>query len=122
MNYKGIIIEESLGDPSILSEVEILSTKVEPVRPEFKTPWVLQWTLHSVELPADRADRIVDEISKSIDVEHPRWYADFKNDTHHYIVYLMKVFKVDLSDPTLYKEAKKYGRSIGIPEEQLDFA
>jgi len=121
MNYKGIIIEESLGDPAILSEVEILETKIVPVRPEHKTPWVLQWTLHTVELPVDRADWIADEISKSIDVEHPHWYSDFKNDTHHYIVYLLKVFKVDLSDPSQYEEAKKHGRRLGIPEQQLDF-
>jgi hypothetical protein len=122
MNYRGIIIEESLLDPSVLSEVEILETKVEGVTSTHKTPWLLQWTMHTVEFPAERADRIADEISKSIDSEHPSWYADFKNDTHHYIVYLMKVFKIDLTDPSQYKDAKKHGRKLGIPAEQLDFA
>lgn len=122
MNYKGIIIEESLLDRSVLSEVEVLETKVEGVTPAHKTPWVLQWTMHTVEFPPERADWIADEISKSIDSEHPGWYADFKNDTHHYIVYLQKVFKVDLADSSQYKEAKKYGHKLGIPKEQLDFA
>lgn len=122
MNYRGIIIEESLLDPSVLSEVEILETKIEAVRPEHKTPWVLQWTMHTVEFPEEKADHIAEELSKSLDAKHPTWYADFKNDTHHYIVYLLKVFKVDLSNPRQYKEVKKYGRHLGIPAQQLDFA
>jgi hypothetical protein len=122
MNYRGIIIEESLEDLSILGEVEILETKVVAVTSEHKTPWVLQWTMHTVEFSEEKADWIADEISKSIDARHPHWYADFKNDTHHYIVYLLKVFKVDITDPAQYEEAKKYGRKLGIPAEQLDFA
>jgi len=122
MNYRGIIIEESLVDPAILNEMEILETKVEAVTPAHKTPWVLQWTIHKVEFPEEKADWIAEEISKSIDAKHPTWYADFKNDTHHYIVFLLKVYKVDLTDQSQYDEVKKHGRSLGIPEQQLDFA
>ena len=122
MNYRGIIIEESLEDPSVLSEVEILETKVVPVGPEHKTPWLLQWTLHTVTFPEDKADWVANEISKSIDTQHPQWYVDFQNDTYHYIVFLMKVFKAELADTKTYEEAKKFGRSLGIPNEQLDFA
>ena len=32
-----------------------------------------------------------------------------------------KIFRVNLSDPTGYKDAKEYGVSIGIPEYQVDF-
>ena len=122
MNYRGMIIEESLGDISVLGQVEIIETKIEPVTPDHKTPWVSQWTLHTVELPYEYADKLADEISKSFDPQHPHWYADFKNDEHHYIVYSVKVFKVDLSDPKLYKDAREYGIRIGIPEYQVDFA
>lgn len=122
MNFKGIIIEESLSDPSILNQVEIIDTKVEPVTSDHKTPWVQQWTMHAVEFPVDQADWIADELSKSLDADHAdSWYADFKNDAYHYIVYLLKVFKVDLADPTLYEDAKKYGISLGIPAYQVDF-
>ena len=31
-------------------------------------------------------------------------------------------FKVDLQNPILYKDAKEYGISKGIPEYQVDFA
>ena len=33
-----------------------------------------------------------------------------------------KIFKVDLQNPILYRDAKQYGISFGIPEYQVDFA
>ena len=54
MQYKGVVIEESLTDKSILSKVKIESTKVEPITPEHKTPWLTQWTLHTIEIPNSR--------------------------------------------------------------------
>lgn len=122
MNYKGVIIEESLGDNSVLQEVKILGTKVEKVIGDHKTPWLKQWTLHTVEIPEAEADKVADKISKSFDKEQPHWYADYKNDKYHYIIYQNKVFKVDLENPVLYKDAKRHGISIGIPEYQVDFA
>lgn len=122
MDYKGVIIEESLGDKSVLKEVKIADTKVEPITPEHKTPWLKQWTLHTIEIPEGDAEKIAQEISKSFDPEHPDWYADYKNDKYHFIIYSGKVFKVDLQNPVLYKDAKEYGISIDIPEYQVDFA
>ncbi len=121
MNYKGVIIAESLGDNSVLKDVKILNTKIEKVTPEHKTPWVKRWTLHIVEVPEEKADEIADLLSWSFDASHPQWYADYKNDTFHFIIYNGQIFKVDLSDPDSYKDAREYGISIGIPEAQLDF-
>ena len=50
MKFKGIIIKESLADKSVLSKVEIEKTKVEKVTPKHKTPWLSQWTLHTVSI------------------------------------------------------------------------
>ncbi len=121
MNFKGVIIEESLDDKSVLNKVNVLSTKTEKVTSEHKTPWLLQWTLDTVEVLEESAGDIANEISNSLDKEH-KWYADYKNDKYHYIIYRAKIFKVDLNNPVLYKDAKEYGISIGIPEHQVDFA
>ena len=121
MNYTGIIIEESLRDTSVLNEVTILETKVEPITPEHMTPWLTQWTLHTVEIPEEMAEDFAEKLSRSFDKEHPDWYADFKNDVYHFIVFAGKIFKVNRANPTRYKDAKAYGASIGIPEYQLDF-
>ena len=61
------------------------------------------------------------KLSESLDKAHD-WYADYKNESYHYIIYREKVFKVDLRNPILYKDARAYGISLGIPEYQVDFA
>ena len=121
MNYKGVIIEESLDNRDVLKDISILKTEIEEVTEEHKTPWIKKWTLHTVEIPNEKADGIVENLSQSLETEHS-WYVDFKNDLYHYIIYRNKVFKVDLKNPLLYKDAKKYGISLGIPEYQVDFA
>lgn len=122
MNFEGIIIEESLTDTSVLKDVKILSTKVEPVTEKHKTPWVKQWTLHTVEVPANKAAEVAEKISKVLDKEHD-WYADFKTETQHYVIYTGEVFHItDRSSKKQYDEATEYGISIGIPDYQVDFS
>ena len=123
MNYKGVIIEESLDNKDVLGDVIILSTKIEQVTEKHATPHLKQWTLHTVEIFEEKSDEIVKKLSNDLEAEHTNWYADFKNDKYHYIVYSGgKVFKVDLENPILYKDAREYGISLGIPEYQVDFA
>ncbi|MBI2613367.1 MAG: hypothetical protein HYW62_01185 [Candidatus Levybacteria bacterium] len=123
MIYKGVIIEESLSNTPILKDVSILETKVETVTPEHQTPWLKQWTLHTVEVPEDKAEDIAEKLSKSLDYSHnSSWYADFKNDEYHFIIFKDKIFKVGLDDAEGFKEEKQYGISLGIPEYQVDFA
>ena len=119
-NINGVIIEESLENKSVLQKVKIIKTKTEEVTEEHKTPWIKQWTLHTIEILENQADEITKDLSKSLDSEHS-WYADFKNDKFHYIIFLNKVFKVDRSKPEQYSEVTKYGLTLGIPDYQLDF-
>lgn len=121
MNYKGVIIEESLEDKSVLQDVEILDTKVEEVTESHRTPWMKQWTLYTVEISEGRVGKIAEKISKSLDREHS-WYADFKNKEFHYIIFRDKVFKVNRNKKEEYDEVTKYGISLGIPDYQLDFS
>jgi hypothetical protein len=122
MNYKGTIIEESLTDKGVLKDLKILSTEVELVTEKHKTPWIKQWTMHEVEVPSEKAAEAAKKISQALDPEH-NWYADYKTDTEHYIIYRNKVFYItDRSDKKQYDEATKYGVSIGIPAYQVDFS
>lgn len=122
MNFTGVIIEESLTDKSVLNDVKIVSTKVEPVTDEHKTPWVKQWTMHDVEIAPEKTSEIAEKISKALDREH-NWYADYKTDKEHFVIYRDKVFHItDRSDKAQYDEATKYGISIGIPDYQVDFS
>lgn len=119
--YHGVIIEESLENKDVLKKVKIVSTKVEPVTDDHETPWLSQWTLHTVEVPESEAQGIAEEISRALEQEHP-WYADFKNDTHHYVIFRGKVFCVERANKEQYDDVVRYGLSLGIPEYQLDFS
>ena len=122
MNFEGIIIEESLTDNSMLNEVSIVSTKVEPVTESHQTPWIKQWTIHTVEIPKEKAAEVAERISKALDKDHD-WYADFKTEIEHYVIYRDKVFHItDRMDKSLYDQATEYGMSIGIPDYQVDFS
>ncbi|MDD5145118.1 MAG: hypothetical protein PHW72_03270 [Candidatus Pacebacteria bacterium] len=122
MNYKGVIIEESLANKDVLEVVKILVTKSESVIEKHKTPWLNQWTLHTVEVTEGKAEEIAEKISKSLDSQHGgSWYADFKNDKFHYVIFLNKAFKIDLSNPK-YRDVMEYGVKLGIPWYQLDFS
>ena len=121
MNYQGVIIEESLKDKKVLGKTGILATKIEQVTEKHKTLWIKQWTLHTVEITENEADNVAEEISKSLDSKH-NWYADFKNETTHYIIFRNRFFKIDRTKKEQYDEATKYGISLGIPDYQVDFS
>ncbi len=122
-NFLGTMIEESLVDTSVFKEVKILSTRISNVTDKHKTPWIKKWTLNKVEIEEDKVQDIAEEISRLIDQEHKNsWYADFKNESVHYVVYFGKVFKIDRTNKEQYQEAAQYGLSLGIPAYQIDFA
>ena len=120
VNYIGVIIEESLDKRDILEKVKILKKKIEKVTEKHKTPWLKKWTILSVEIPAEKAAKVADELSNSM-ASAQNWYADFKNDNFHFIIFKNKVFRVSRINQKEYAEAKKYGLALGIPEHQIDF-
>ncbi|MBI2499594.1 hypothetical protein HYV88_05110 [Candidatus Woesearchaeota archaeon] len=120
-NFNGVIIEESLEKKEILKKVKILKTEVEQVTEEHKTPWIKQWTLHTVEILETQADKIAKELSEALDSKHS-WCADFKNEEIHYIIFRNRVFKINRKNREQYNEAMQYGVLLGIPAYQVDFS
>ncbi len=120
--YQGTIIEESLEDKSVLDGLKVTLDRVELVTEDHKTPWVNQWTFLSVEIPAEKVNEIAEKLSQALDSKHA-WYADFKTDADHYILFRGKIFHVtDRSSREQYDKAAQYGFTLGIPEYQLDFS
>jgi hypothetical protein len=118
--FCGVIIEESLVDTSVLKDVRIVKTDISQVTEKHQTPWVTQWTLDTVEIPDSEIEGLTARIAAAIDREHAHaWYADFKNDSTHYIVFLGRVFKVDRSRKEEYKSVIEFGLALGIPGHQL---
>ncbi|MFH1789639.1 MAG: hypothetical protein ABH832_01055 [bacterium] len=120
-NYTGVIVEESLEKKDVLEMAKIVKTKIEPVAEGHKTPWLKQWTLHTIEVPKKQAESMAKKISLALDSKY-NWYADFKNHDFHYVIFHNKIFKVDRSKKEQYDKIVKYGLTLGIPDYQLDFS
>ena len=122
MDYEGVIIQESLRDPSVLRRLTIRSSRVEPVTEWHETPWLTQWTFLTVVVPEADADEIAALIGRAIDRDHATsWYADYKNDTHHYVIFSDCAFYIDRRDAREYEEARAYGIARGLPAHQANF-
>ena len=119
----GNVIEESLADDTVLSEITVLETRVEPVTEYHRTPWLERWTIHRVAVPEQRAAAVAEGFRETLDTEHAHaWYVDFKNEDVHYIVFADKVFRVPRDSEQRYAEAIEHGLELGIPRYQLDFS
>lgn len=120
MSFAGVVIEESLRDKSVLSALDIVSTRTEAVTAEHRTPWLTKWTLHTVAVAADAAEPTAALLSEALQPNY--WYADFKDERTHFVIFPGRVFTVDRREPAQYQAVVEYGLGLGIPEYQLDFS
>lgn len=120
--FTGVIIEESLQSADVLAKCNVVNTVVEPVTEKHRTPWVNQWTLHTVEVDEAVAEEVAALLAEVIHTEPSAWYADFKSDAVHYVIYPGKVFVIDRTNAEQYEAASNYGIALGIPDYQVDFS
>ena len=104
--YRGTIVENSLRDKKVLDELRIIKKYQDE-----------DWTLHDVIVSGEKISKLSDSL-----VDGP-WYMDFwkEDGSEGIIVFKDKSFIIKSSDKSTWKEAIEYGKSKGIPEEQLDF-
>ena len=72
-----------------------------------------QWTVHTVEMPDEPAAAVAEKLSGALDAVHDAWYADFKNETRHHIVFHNRVFRVDRRSERAYDAPRQYGMALG---------
>lgn len=119
--YRGSIIEESLKNRNVLEGLRIVSAEVEDVTAAHRTPWLQQWTITTVEIEDGAIKAFTRKLQAAMETEHSSWFADFKGDKDHYIVFPGKIFFIDHRRNDTYTEAVAYGVSLGIPKQQLAF-
>ena len=118
--FTGLIIKESLKPDAMLEEIglKIVKTKKWNVGARAAEFQPTTWHAIYVEGAEERIGSVADEISRML---IPRWYANFSNTTTEYVVFPGKVFKHKKGDKEDATEAIEYGRSLGLPEHQLDW-
>lgn len=107
--YKGIIVGESLEDNRIINELEVkqieISNSEDPAD---------QWHMYTVTISKDVFHKLSNNIKQG-------WYMHFWKDRQVIAIFRDKQFEFDFDDKTTWQPVLEYGRSLGIPEEQLDF-
>jgi hypothetical protein len=78
------------------------------------------WTVVGFEADDGVADVLAQSLSDSLLAEGG-WYADFKTGREHLVVFAGRIFRYRRGDQAGRAEAIAYGRTVGVPENQLDW-
>lgn len=110
VRFRGTIVEESVEDNRILNT--FLVNAVSITNDEQMSQ---RWHGYTVDVTKDEIQSLMGALR-----EGP-WYAHFWNQEDMIVVYRGQMFEQKTHDKTTWEPARVYGRSIGIPEAQLDF-
>jgi hypothetical protein len=109
-SYHGIIVRESLHDPSVLDKFELLGSAQGE-----------HWTLHRVGVTKEAFPILVDLVRRNLKVENGvPFYAHFYNREELVVVFPKRIFHVT-PKMSSWAPVLTYALSAGIPAEQLDF-
>jgi hypothetical protein len=78
------------------------------------------WTFTEYEYEADDPTTLADALAAALSPDGG-WYTDFTAGDERVVVYADKVFRYRRGDATGRAEAVAYGRTVGVPEHQLDW-
>jgi hypothetical protein len=114
-DYRGIILNVSQRDKTVFNELNIIGKK--------NVVWKLV-VLFKVRVPARRLDGLIEQLQSNMAESFVHFirefYCHFYRANELIIVFRKKVFKVGI-DPSAWRDAIEYGKSLGIPAKQLDF-
>jgi hypothetical protein len=118
--FTGLIIKESLASDTVLTELGFQIVKTEEWHIGERTAdfQPSTWNAIFVEGFEEKIDEIASKLSQTI---LPKWYANISDATTEYVIFHGQVFSHRKGDKADAAEAIEYGRSVGIPEHQLDW-
>ncbi len=108
--YHAIVISNSLLKPEILDDYKVLANHSDG-----------SWLIVKLELNNDNIDRFIKDIQGNLK-ENQGWYTHLYNQDGSKLIIIFKNNVIHTnSKKDNWQEGIKYGVSIGIPIEQLDF-
>ncbi len=116
--WTGILLKESLKDTKVLTQLQVTQTEIWQVENATGSQ-PSTWTALTFEADDQQAEMLADRLSQSL---HPEgWYINASTASDVYVIFPGKVFKYLIGDRARREEAKEHGRTLGIPESQLDW-
>lgn len=78
------------------------------------------WTFIDFEGPSTASDELADALAAALSPEGG-WYADYAVDDDHVVVFAGRAFRFGRGDAAGRAAAREHGRSVGVPEHQMDW-
>lgn len=78
------------------------------------------WTFIEFQAEDDLAGELADALAGVLQADGG-WYADFTTRSEHVVVFAHRVFRYRMGDTAARAEVEAYGRSVGVPDAQLDW-
>ena len=117
----GYVLVESMRPSARLEGIPLTLTKIERYPVSNATPdQPPVWTTVVFEFPEEASERVANALAEVID-EHGGWYSHFNVNGETFVVYARRIFRYPSGDNTGRAEAEEYGRSVGVPDAQLDW-
>jgi len=118
--FTGLILKESLENTDVLTDDRITIAKEEKWKVGTRAvDWQPEvWTAIFVEGADEDIEDIAILVSASI---LDKWYANLSDSTTEYVIFHKKIFFYAKRDSDAKQKARNYGKSIGVPEHQLDW-
>jgi hypothetical protein len=118
---EGTLIAESIRVGAELGGVRLVSRKIRRApQGDVSAGQPEVWTLIEFEAEETDAAVLADAHARALDKEHG-WYTDFRTPEETFVVYSGRVFRYPRGNSQGRAEAAAYGRSVGVPEDQLDW-
>jgi hypothetical protein len=117
----GTLIAESLRVGAVLDDVALTTTKISRVDlGDIEAGQPETWTLIDFRAHDEDANRLADSLERSL---RPTggWYCDFRSDAETFVVFAGRTIRYPRGDRSGRAAAVDYGRSVGVPEAQLDW-
>ena len=121
MTTSGALIAESMRADAVLDGVTLTVRKI--ARGELGDVDAGQprtWTFIEFDVDDAQVDALALALSRVL-AREGGWYCDFRNDDETFVVFAGRVFRYARGDAAARAEVAEYGRSVGVPEAQLDW-
>jgi hypothetical protein len=121
MPLSGALIAESLRRDKPLEGVTLSVRKITRADVgDVEAGQPLTWTFIDFDTSEEHADALAGTLSESLEPSLG-WYCDFRTEVETFVVFAGRVFRYARGDPAQRAEVEAYGRSVGVPESQLDW-
>ena len=121
MTLEGALIAESLRVGAKLDDLALTVTTISRAElGDVSAGQPRTWTFIEFEAPDADADRLIRALEDAL-ARIGGWYCDFRNDAETFVVFADRSFRYPRGDRGGRAAAVEYGRSVGVPEAQLDW-